>query len=206
MGKASAVAVQRLSALHRPEIERHLVRLSAEDRRLRFGRHVRDDSIRDYVAGIDFTRDRVFGIHAPDLELAGVAHLALVPAEQVAELGLSVDASCRGRGYGSALLQRAVMHAANLGYRVLFMHCLAENDIMMHLAIKAGLKVVVESGEANARLALDRRAHGGAMREAMEDQFALVDILLKQQFSWAARPAVTPEQSAPAPRSEEAPR
>jgi len=202
MGKASAVALQRLSALHRAEIERHLVRLSAEDRRLRFGRHVRDDSIRDYVAGIDFTRDRVFGIHAPDLELAGVAHLALVPAEQIAELGLSVDASCRGRGYGSGLLKRGVMRAANLGYRVLFMHCLAENAIMMHLAIKAGLKVVVESGEANARLALDRRAHGGAMREAIEDQFALVDILLKQQFCWAARPPVKPEQSAPAPRSE----
>jgi RimJ/RimL family protein N-acetyltransferase len=195
--KASGVAVQRLSALHRADIERHMLGLSAEDRRLRFGRPMRDDALRNYVAGIDFARDRVFGIHAPDLRLVGVAHLALAPAEQLAELGLSVDHSCRGRGYGGALLQRAVMHAANLGYRALFMHCLAENRVMMHLAVKAGLKVVIEAGEANARLALDRRAHGGAMREAIEDQFALVDYVLKQQLAWLSRPALTRAQSAP---------
>jgi RimJ/RimL family protein N-acetyltransferase len=201
MDMASGVAVQRLSALHRAEIERHLLRLSAEDRRLRFGRTMRDEAIQQYAAGIEFARDRVFGIHAPDLELVGVAHLALAPDRETAELGLSVDHSCRGRGYGRALLQRAVMHAANLGYRALFMHCLAENRVMMHLAVKAGLKVVIEAGEANARLALDRRAHGGAMREAIEDQFALVDYVLKQQWSWLARPALTPAQSAPAARS-----
>ena len=59
---------------------------------------------------------------------------------------------------------------------------------MMHLAQKAGLTVVIEGGEADARLKLDRFAHGGALREAMADQFALVDILLKQQYLWLARP------------------
>jgi GNAT superfamily N-acetyltransferase len=201
MSEALAVAVQRLSELDRAEIERHLLRLCAEDRRLRFGRAMRDEAIRDYAAGIDFARDRVFGIHARDLALVGVAHLALAPAAQIAELGLSVDQSCRGRGYGAALLKRAVMHAANLGFRALFMHCLAENRVMVHLAVKAGLQVVVESGEANARLALDRSAHGGAMREAIEDQFALVDYVLKQQWSWIGRPALKPVQSAPAVRS-----
>ena len=37
------------------------------------------------------------------------------------------------------LLQRGVLHAANLGFHRLFMVCLAENGIMMHLARKAGL-------------------------------------------------------------------
>lgn len=172
----------------RDDIARHLLFLPPEDRRLRFGQHIRDDAVRDYVGRIDFDSDRVFGVHAPDLALVGVAHLALDAAQQVAELGLSVDPACRGKGHGYALLQRAVLHAANVGYRVLFMYCLAENRIMMHLARKAGLTLVVEFGETDARLTLDRGMHGGVLKEAMADQFALVDCMLKQQYLWMARP------------------
>jgi len=189
MAPVPGVAVHRLNPRHRDDIANHLLQLPAEDRRLRFGQHIRDDAVRDYVGGIDFECDRVFGVHAPDLALVGVAHLALDPAQQIAELGLSVDPACRGKGHGFALLQRAVLHAANLGYRILFMVCLAENRIMMHLARKAGLTLVVEYGETGARLALDRGTHGGALKEAMADQFALVDCMLKQQYLWLARPA-----------------
>lgn len=196
MATAPGVAVHRLNPRHRDDIAQQLLRLPAEDRRLRFGQHIRDDAVRDYVSRIDFESDRVFGVHAPDLALVGVGHLALDQAQQIAELGLSVDLACRGKGHGFALLQRAVLHAANLGYRVLFMVCLAENQIMMHLARKAGLTLVVEYGEADARLALDRGTHGGALKEAMADQFALVDCMLKQQYLWLARPASTGQMPA----------
>jgi len=181
-----SVPVQHLNPRHREDIVRHLLRLQDEDRRLRFGRHMRDDMLREYVEGIDFERDRVFGVQDADLNLIGFAHLALDPATRVAELGVSVDPVARGKGYGFALLERVVLHASNHGYRVLFMYCLAENGIMMHLARKAGLTVVVEAGEAGARLALDRVSAGGVLREAMADQFALVDCMLKQQYLWLA--------------------
>ena len=184
--------MQRLNPRHRSDIVRHLTALPADDRRLRFGQCVRDDAIAAYVEGIDFNRDRVFGIQGPDLELIGVGHLALDRNSQVAELGVSVDPSCRGKGYGFALLQRSVLHAANLGYRVLFMYCLAENGIMMHLARKAGLTVIVDCGDVDARLALDPQAHGGVLKEAMADQFALVDCMLKQQYLWLSRPVAAP--------------
>ena len=188
MAAASGVAVQRLNARHRQDIARHLLQLPAEDRRLRFGQQIRDDGVREYIAHIDFERDNVFGIHAPDLTLVGVAHLALDPAQRTAELGLSVDPACRGKGYGFALLQRSVLHAANIGNRALFMYCLAENRVMMHLARKAGLTLVIEHGETDAHLKLDRLAHGGILKEAMADQFARVDALLKQQYRWLAAP------------------
>lgn len=181
-----SVPVQHLNPRHGEDIVRHLLRLQDEDRRLRFGRHMRDDMLRAYVEGIHFERDRVFGVQDADLNLIGFAHLALDPATRVAELGVSVDPVARGKGYGFALLERVVLHASNHGYRVLFMYCLAENGIMMHLARKAGLTVVVESGEADARLTLDRVSAGGVLREAMADQFALVDSMLKQQYLWLA--------------------
>lgn len=187
MAPAPGIAVHRLNPLHREDIARHLLLLPADDRRLRFGQHIRDEAVCDYVERIDFERDRVFGVHAPDLALVGVAHLALDTGQKFAELGVSVDPACRGKGYGFALLQRAVLHAANLGYRILFMYCLAENRIMMHLARKAGLSLVVEYGETEARLTLDPGTHGGALKEAMADQFALVDCMLKQQYLWLAR-------------------
>jgi GNAT superfamily N-acetyltransferase len=196
MATAPGVAVHRLNPRHRDDIAQHLLQLPADDRRLRFGQHIRDQAVRDYVSGIDFDSGRVFGVHAPDLALAGVGHLALDKTQQIAELGLSVDPACRGKGYGFALLQRAVLHAANLGYRILFMVCLAENRIMMHLARKAGLTLVVERGETDARLALDRGTHGGALKEAMADQFALVDCMLKQQYLWLAQPASVGEMPA----------
>lgn len=183
-----AIAVQRLNPRHRGDIERHLLQLPENDRRLRFGHPIRDSGVAAYVAGLNFDQDKVFGVHSPAMDLVGVAHLALDPVQRVAELGLSVDPALRAKGYGFALLERGVLHAANLGYRTLFMVCLAENQIMMHLARKAGLQVVVEYGEADARLALDRNAHGGALKEAIADQLALVDCLLKQQVLWT-RPA-----------------
>ena len=196
MAPLPSVPVQHLNPRHREDITRHLLRLQDEDRRLRFGRHMRDDMLREYVDGIDFERDRVFGVQDADLNLIGFAHLALDPATRVAELGVSVDPVARGKGYGFALLERVVLHAANNGYRVLFMYCLAENGIMMHLARKAGLTVVVEAGEADARLTLDRVSAGGVLREAMADQFALVDCMLKQQYLWLAQSTPEPKSAA----------
>jgi RimJ/RimL family protein N-acetyltransferase len=180
------VAVQKLNPRHREDIAAHLLALPADDRFLRFGIPATDAGIRAYVERIDFARDRVFGVHAPDLALAAVAHLAFDPASQDAELGLSVERAHRGKGLGYALLRRGVLHAANLGYRALFMHCLAENRVMLHLARKAGLSVVFSAGEADGRLALDRGTHGDPLGEAMTDQFALIDCLLKQQNLWLA--------------------
>src|SRR5436190_5365884 len=187
MRPAFRVALPKLNHRHRDDIARHLLRLPAEDRFLRFGHPAKDQGILEYVARIDFDRDRVFGVPAADLTLAGVAHLAFDTDARTAELGLSVEAASRANGYGYALLQRGVVHAANLGYRALFMHCLADNRIMLHLARKAGLSVVISAGEADGRLALDRSTHGDALGEALTDQFALIDCLLKQHQLWLAQ-------------------
>jgi len=188
MAEASGVVVQKLSGVSRERVARHLLRLPPEDRRLRFGGQMRDLAIEAYAGRIDFAKDQVFGIVGADLELWGVAHLALDPDEQLAELGLSVDRAARGKGYGYALLQRGLLHATNRGYQALFMHCLAENEVMMRLARKAGLNLVITSGEADGRLALGEPTQAGAIREAMQDQFALVDSMLKHQYSWLALP------------------
>lgn len=179
--------VQKLTALQRSEISRHLLQLPPPDRRLRFGTTLKDGAIERYVRDINFARDKVFGIFEPDLSLSGVAHLVLDPESDAAELGLSVVPEHRGKGYGFALLTRAKLHARNHAYKKLYMHCLAENQVMTHLARKAGMTIVTEHGEADAYLALGDGPLSDHTREAIHDQIALIDYLLKQQTHWLAR-------------------
>ena len=182
--------VQKLVAFQRDEIIRHLLQLSSQDRRLRFGAPMADAAIEKYARGIDFARDKVFGIFEHDLKLTGVAHLALDVDSDTAELGLSVVPEQRGRGYGYALLSRAKLHARNLTYKKLYMHCLAENQVMIHLARKAGMTVVTEYGESDAHVMLGDGPLTDYTREAIHDQVALVDYLFKQQARLLA-PRVT---------------
>src|SRR5512139_2232739 len=116
------IVTRELTRLEREKLVTHLLALGAEDRRLRFGMRVSDDTIREYVERIDFARDALFGVFDDELNLAGAAHLAR--ADEHAELGVSVLPAHRGRGIGSALLERAHMHARNWGIPMLFMHCL----------------------------------------------------------------------------------
>ena len=179
--------VQKLSSVQRPELFRHLKTLSAEDRRLRFGTYMMDAALDQYVHGIDFAHDKVFGIFGRDMKLIGMAHLALDRNHDYAELGLSVEPAHRGNGYGLMLLNRGKLSAVTRGYTTLFMHCLAENRIMIHLARKAGLKLVTEQGEVDAHLKLESTSHAAVAREVLEDQIALADLLFKQQFQWLFR-------------------
>jgi RimJ/RimL family protein N-acetyltransferase len=179
--------VQKLVAFQRDEIRRHLQRLSPQDRRLRFGMAMTDEAVARYVLGIHFARDKVFGIFDHDMTLSGVAHLALDVETDTAELGLSVVPEHRGKGYGYALMARAKLHARNLTYKKLYMHCLAENGVMIHLARKAGMTVVADGGEADAHVALEDGLLTDYTREAIHDQIALVDYLFKHQASWLTR-------------------
>ena len=179
-----SVLIQKLSPLVRSDVVQHLATLPHGDRALRFGTHMSDAALERYVAGIDFGRDKVFGIYGRDMALVAMAHLALEPTQRYAELGLSVEPSQRGHGYGLALLNRAKLSAINRGYDTLFMHCLAENQVMIHLARKAGLGLVIEQGAVDACLRLGATSYGAMAQEAVEDHAAFADLLFKQRYQW----------------------
>lgn len=194
-----SILVTQLSPIHQSAMQRHFLALQAQDRRLRFGVAIGDSAVRDYLARIDFERDAVFGVFDDDLRLLGAAHLAR--GAQHAELGVSVLPGRRGKGIGGALLERAQLHARNWGERALFMHCLAENAAMMHLARRQGMAIGMGDGEADAWLELapaDAATHFG---EVFAQRVALFDYALKAQRSSARRlaAALTPETASPAP-------
>jgi GNAT superfamily N-acetyltransferase len=176
------IPIRELSRLDVASLEPHFLALEREDRRLRFGIALNDSAVRAYLARIDFERDAVFGVYDDALHLIGAAHVGR--SERHAELGVSVLPGHRGRGVGGALLARAHLRARNWGARTLFMHCLAENGVMMHLARKQEMQILVVAGEADAWLRLppaDASSHFG---EVFAQRFALFDYTLKQGRAW----------------------
>ena len=171
--------VRTVTEADRPAILRHLMRLTPEDRWLRFGRSIDGRGLKRYVKSIDFNVDRAFAIF--DGEITGFAHLALDSKAGFAELGLSVLSENRRQGQGEALLRRAALHASNLGIRVIHMYCLKENEGMMRLAHKAGFNVIADGIDATAAKPLAAGNLATLGQEALCDQMALVDKMYKRQ-------------------------
>lgn len=185
------VPVKELRERDRRRMLKHFLGLEKNDRLLRFGSMLSDELVTNYVNKIDFSRDMVFGVYNHLFKLVGVGHLGFAPKEQtpvkhaptskarVAELGVSVSTSARGKGIGSKLFERAAIHCRNQDVDTLYMHCLSSNKIMMHIAKKAGMEIQRDYGEADAYLKLLPPDPGSVMQEALQEQFAMLDYTFK---------------------------
>lgn len=197
------IRVKELSERDRRRLLNHFLALDNNDRLLRFGAVLPDELITKYVQRLDFNRDTIFGVFDNNLALVGVGHLAFAPREalpvvssatakaRVAEFGVSVSASSRGLGIGSKLFERAAIHCRNEDVDTLYMHCLASNKTMMHIAKKAGMEIHRDYGEADAYLKLAPANPRSVLQEAVEEQFATFDYSLKANtkaaFKWLGR-------------------
>ena len=181
-----AVPVRELHAGYRQEILNHLLKLNDEDRRLRFGTQTPDEVIHHYVEGLNFNKDVIFGVFDLDLSLVAMAHLAYLPEHKgearAAEFGVSVLPEGRSRGLGTALLQRSAIHSRNTNIETLYVHCLANNKAMMHLAQKAGMTVEYAYGDADACLKLPPANPATIVEEAANAQWAGMDYALKENL------------------------
>jgi RimJ/RimL family protein N-acetyltransferase len=178
-----ATLVRELDDTHRAAALSHFLALEAEDRHLRFGSPTSDAIIERYVANLNFNRDALFGVFNDALDLVGIAHLAYVPSAndgtRSAEFGVSVLHDDRHRGLGAGLLARAAVHARNTHIDTLFVHCLAKNKAMMHLAHKLGMRVEFAYGDADAYLILPPANAQSILHEASQEHMADLDYALK---------------------------
>lgn len=178
------VPIRSLGPSHGERIATHLLALDDSDRYLRFGYAANDEQIRRYVSSLNFERDEIFGIYNRKLELIAMAHLAHSTDPELkscAEFGVSVLSQARGRGYGSRLFDRAVMHARNDGVDMMFIHALSENTAMLNIARKAGATIERDGSESEAYLKLPPADLDSRVTEMVEEQFAQTDYRLKVQ-------------------------
>lgn len=198
-GARPAVLVKQLHERDRRRVLRHFLALERGDRMLRFGSMLSDERVADYVGKINFSCDVVYGVYNRAFRLVAVGHLAFGPKqasplknadtakETVAEFGVSVARSMRGMGVGSKMFRRAAIHCRNSDVDVLYMHCLTSNQVMMHIARKAGMEIERDYGEADAYLKLLPPSPSSVLQEAVEEQFAMFDYTFKANTHAAAK-------------------
>ncbi len=178
------VPIRSLGPAHLERVRAHLLALDPHDRYLRFGYAANDEQIGRYVSGLNFQRDELFGIFNRKLELIAMAHLAFSVDPQCrscAEFGVSVSRAARGRGYGSRLFERAVMHARNEGVSLLFIHALTENTAMLRIARQAGAVIERDGSESEAHLRLPPADFDSRVTELISEQLAVTNYQLKAQ-------------------------
>ena len=181
---STIVPIREIGARYRARIGRHLLALDEHDRYLRFGYAASDEQIRQYVDGLNFERDQVFGIFNRRLQLIAMAHLAYpgdLAQAGFAEFGVSVAKHARGRGYGRLLFERAAIHAVNHGVDTLYIHALSENTAMLKIARKAGAVIERAGSESEAHLRLPSATFRTRLDQLMADQVGEVDYWIKSE-------------------------
>ncbi len=180
------VPIRALTSRHRRRIAEHIIALPEHDRYLRFGYVATDEQVHKYVDGMDFKRDEIYGIFNRRLQLIAMAHLAISSDPKnpnCAEFGVSVSADARGKGLGSALFERAILHARSENIDMLFIHALSENAAMLKIARNAGATVQNFGGEVEAHLQLPHQDFSdrveSAVKDVVEDGLGEMDFRLK---------------------------
>ncbi|MDZ7840589.1 MAG: GNAT family N-acetyltransferase [Gammaproteobacteria bacterium] len=119
--------IRRIGYAARDELKRHLLRLSAYHRRMRFNGSVSDRFIETYCRGLPGASSMILGYYA-DGALRGAAELFILTdntPRRSCEIALSVEADHQGRGIGTSLVERMLVLASNRRVRtmhVLYVH------------------------------------------------------------------------------------
>lgn len=179
------VPIRMLGPRHRTRIAAHLLALDAQDRYLRFGYQASDGQIQTYVQGLDFRRDKIYGVFNRRLQLIALAHLALTgqtdSSGPSAEFGVSVDPQSRGKRLGTRLFDRAITHARAHSVDSLFIHALTQNDAMIRIARHAGAHIQTMDGEALAHVQLLPASLETHVEDAFENGIGTLDYRLKRR-------------------------
>ena len=170
--------IRTLTAAELPKYRDHLLRLDAEDRRLRFGFRMSDQAVRDHVLGIDTEADRILVQVDDDLNVIAAVHIAAGDPGTV-EYAFSVDRRWRGRGLGRQLFEHAILWARNRGLRDAFIYYLVDNRAMRRLAREAGMTSHNEAGEIEGRLRLEPPTPLSYLRELATERWGTYDYSLK---------------------------
>ena len=145
----------------RARVLAHLRKLSDDDLTLRFGMaRVKDETLANYVRGLDLEHDMVLGIEDSNGEVIAVAHAARYDVhlsgatEARAEVSFSVVPAYRGQGLARLLMFAIIQAASEAGIQKLFAQCVAANRPMRSLFAGTGWVLDVEDGEVLAKLPL----------------------------------------------------
>jgi GNAT superfamily N-acetyltransferase len=151
----------RLTWRDRTAVLDHLVRLDADDRRLRFMQALTDAAIAGYVARIDFSASTCFGCFDDAGGLVALAEGLPCDANPLrcVEAALSTDAGWRQRGLARLGFEALEAWCSERGVERIVLRCDARNTAMRRLLRSMAATTTVEDGEVDAVVRPERALH-----------------------------------------------
>jgi RimJ/RimL family protein N-acetyltransferase len=140
----SELAIRQVQPSDLPGIQNHLLRMSADDRSLRFSAGVvKDDTIVAYVSSVRLDHDVVICLFNDHHKVVGLAHGCVYPVQSrlYVEAAFSIDAAWRGQGWGTRLMQSVQVQARALGAKRVLGLCAVRNLPMRRVFEGAGMQL-----------------------------------------------------------------
>jgi GNAT superfamily N-acetyltransferase len=145
-----------LTVEDRPAITKHYLRLSPEDRHMRFCTTLSDWGVENYIDTIlNFETDTAYGIfHEGQLAAMAVACHINVSGRKSVEAAFTVDEAHRTQGLGKMLMAQIIADCRADGTELIFVSCLRTNKKMQALARSFSMDLDINEDEAYAELKL----------------------------------------------------
>ena len=134
----------------------HLLRLSDDDRRMRFMKGMSDRELEAFVQTADFSRATRLGWFDPAGELVALCEgfSYFVGSRPHMEVAFSTDAAWRRLGLAKSLFTEMACHAQAVGVECLELHCDSRNAGMRSLLRSVDAQTCLEAGEVDATWAV----------------------------------------------------
>ena len=155
----------------------HFVRLSPEERSLRFMGALSDEAVMEYCEGLDWFRTVVIGYFDEGV-LRGSAEVNIPDGRFpiLCEVAISVETAWQHHGVATELLRRALVIARNRSVRGLHITCYGHNYRMQHIAEKFGARFRCTGGESEADIPMAAPTYWSLCEEAIDDSFGWMNI------------------------------
>jgi len=116
-----------------------------------FGITISDTYVNHVMDGIvSNSEEHYFLIASQGATWVGVVHMARI-SETEMEFGIMVADEYRNQGVADRLMSEAINWIRNRGFDTLYLHCVARNRAMKHLAHKHGLVMHEDHGDTESR-------------------------------------------------------
>lgn len=176
--------IQHSQTEHLAAYAQHLKNLNDDDRFTRFGYAASPAAIDAMILNMLYhQKHHHLFTYYQDNHIVGFGHLASEQSEW--ELAVSVEHLYQGRGIANELMEHMIAWGKVHGVNSVFMHCIADNRKIQHLARKHGLKTMERAGhEITAQVQLPDPTVLDYTTNFINEQRALVEDIAKLQGAW----------------------
>lgn len=172
--------IRRVHGTERQGYRDHLMRLSPNSRRSRFGGGVSDLFVAQHIERLFDGNAIVYGwIVDGAIRAAAELHPVGSGLTATGETAFSVEEAWQDTGVGTALLGRIMRAARNRGLSRLIMTCLPENGRMQRVAQKHGARLSWQDGDVLGLINPPVPTPISLWREAMDESDGLLATLFQ---------------------------